>query len=352
MTTSAQPERLEPTTFLTRTLRYLEDTLSGQGSHPAIEAHRQMHAILTDSYTKRILFAARQAGLFIGIGTPPEGVLRALRLPFEQFYLELDDDLEIAVVNRDYGNYLPTGAQQQADTLLLRALLVTQAAPEAMPGGHGAHHGAHTVFVYRSPTTRGIAFEAASLTCLTCGRGYLPAWMVREEPTAGLTVPEEVQSDDWVEAPDDAPDGALYTAARAAALLGYLIAYLNAKAITIEAQPIPRQQRRWLEARGKQPIPWHIVRLEPRINGQAPPQEVEPVGHHAFRYDVIGHLRFNRHRLATGEYRHTVEWVPAHQRGLDHVEYIPKTYRVKAGKEFHPAVRRHWGVDRQPDPAE
>lgn len=291
------------------------------------EVYRALLARLEDTFTKRILFSTRQAGLFSGIGQPPTEIQRRLRLPFEQFYLELDDDLELIQPRRD-------------STFLLRAFFVVQ-----IDGMTLSDHEGHTVLDItqfgRTSNLPDWIIDIGWWMCLPCGTGYAPVVNVRDDPTTGLTVPPDVPDDYLVAAPHDAPDGALYDIAQGTALLSYLLAYLTAKSITIQAEPVSRQQRRWLQAHGRTPQPWHVVKLEPRIATQPPPED-EPLHHHSFRYDVIGHLRFNRHRLADGSYRPTVEWVPAHQRGLDHVEYIPKTYRVDHGKRIHPLMRQYY----------
>ena len=63
---------------------------------------------------------------------------------------------------------------------------------------------------------------------------------------------------------------------------------------------------------------------------------------HSYRYDVMGHIRFGRHKLGDGTYRHTFEFVRPHQRGLKNSIYIPKTYNVRAGKVSHPMMKDYW----------
>jgi hypothetical protein len=106
-----------------------------------------------------------------------------------------------------------------------------------------------------------------------------------------------------------------------------------AKSVEIVALPTTRQIRRALEREGRVPNPWHVVRVQPKmIRGKS-----ETVGEsgikHSYRYDVIGHLRFNRHKVKDG-YRETIEWVSDHQRGLENELYIPKTYKVEKDKNI------------------
>jgi hypothetical protein len=71
----------------------------------------------------------------------------------------------------------------------------------------------------------------------------------------------------------------------------------------------------------------------------------DPLYQHRYRYDVIGHLRFGKHKRGDGSYSHTIEWVAPHQRGLQHSMYIPKTHRVEGGKTIAPEMRRYWNVE-------
>lgn len=103
--------------------------------------------------------------------------------------------------------------------------------------------------------------------------------------------------------------------------LGMLcIAYINSPGIEVEHVEPDAAVNRKRAAKGKRELPDYYVcrvRRERRAAG-------EPGGttgrHVSFRFDVRGHFR----RLADGR---TI-WVRAHQRGLEHEMYKPKTYRV------------------------
>ena len=112
-----------------------------------------------------------------------------------------------------------------------------------------------------------------------------------------------------------------------------------AKGVEIIAAPLTRQQRRFNERHGI-PNPWHVVRLDPRLSSKGSP-EGEPQYRHQYRYDVIGHLRFNRHHTREG-IKHTIEWVMPHQRGLANQLYVPKTYRVEKGRIPAPEMREYF----------
>ena len=109
-----------------------------------------------------------------------------------------------------------------------------------------------------------------------------------------------------------------------------LIAYITTKGITVTPEPLPRQQRRRLEQTG-QPNPWYVIRAQDTGNQTAAAGSGGGSAH-GHRYDVIGHLRIGRHKLADGSYRAGHEWVRPHQRGLKHSRYIPATRRFSGDR--------------------
>jgi hypothetical protein len=113
-------------------------------------------------------------------------------------------------------------------------------------------------------------------------------------------------------------------------LLYWIFAYTMAKSVRIIEIPDSRQVRRALEREGKKPNPWHVVKVEPKLfkgNIESSPSGIK----HSYRYDVIGHLRFNKHKTKDG-FKESIEWVSDHQRGLENEIYIPKTYKVDGNK--------------------
>ena len=122
-------------------------------------------------------------------------------------------------------------------------------------------------------------------------------------------------------------------------LLEWFITYMMAKGITITPEVLSRPQRRAL-ARSKNPQPWHVVTVEPRFKSGESGGGVGTGSQ--YRYDVMGHLRFNRHRLKDGSWRDTIEVVRPHQRGLEHERYIPKVSQFKGERVWHPAMERYF----------
>jgi hypothetical protein len=63
---------------------------------------------------------------------------------------------------------------------------------------------------------------------------------------------------------------------------------------------------------------------------------------------VIGHLRFGRHPRGDGTYAETIEFVRAHQRGLNNELYIPSVHKVDSGKIISDQMKRYWRQSNKP----
>ncbi len=126
-------------------------------------------------------------------------------------------------------------------------------------------------------------------------------------------------------------------------LITWILTYLMAKSIVVVQEPESRQVRR---ARERQNLPamWHVVKLDPKFYTARKPSEEEPQWHHGHQYDVIGHLRFGRHKTKEG-FSETIEWVPPHRRGLANDLYIPKTYKVDRGKVVSQRMKEYFRPD-------
>lgn len=98
------------------------------------------------------------------------------------------------------------------------------------------------------------------------------------------------------------------------------IGFINCENITLERQVADAKVNRKRAAKGKRQIEdYYLCRIRGVQYGAGGSGEAtgRSVG---FRFDVRGHFR----RLATGR----TTWVRAHQRGVEHELYRPKTYRV------------------------
>ena len=128
-------------------------------------------------------------------------------------------------------------------------------------------------------------------------------------------------------------------------LLSWMLTYMVAKGIEIVPEPLSRPQRRLLARKGL-PNPWHVVRVDPRISRRGAPSQ-EPIGSHSYRYDVMGHFRFGRHKRKDGTYSETVEWVRPHQRGLANDRYIPKVSKFEGGRVPSKQMEQVWGAEEE-----
>jgi len=98
-----------------------------------------------------------------------------------------------------------------------------------------------------------------------------------------------------------------------------IVSFINCDNILLERQDPPERVNRKRRRRGKKEIePYYRCRIKPP-SGTSARSTGQSAGH-GYRYDVRGHIR----RLRNGK----TTWVHAHQRGLDHLEYRPKTYVV------------------------
>jgi hypothetical protein len=321
-------------------MRFLDKILVAvRGTRPSIvrtldreqkTAYYHDKVLLEDPNTKRILFDSRQAALFDAIDeTVPYEFHKKLHWPFPQFYLEFTEPIL-------------TSNQEPEQQDYLRAILVDDTnAVEAIMEINGqriSFRGTIVTFFYDNP--KGDFVDRTWFYDLRSGEAFT-RWLITQENAdpsriSGLTL----KSNDFVMAGRMGAEEGRYVGwwerqmISSSQLLAWIMSYLMAKSIRIEAEDISRQQRRWHERNGLIPKPWHYVKLDPKIVMAHGYQE-EGLGiHHRYRYDVIGHLRFGRHKRGDGTYSHTVEWIAPHQRGLTNTVYIPKTYRVDKDKSI------------------
>ena len=322
-------------------------------SKGTITGHKVLMQWLLDPETRRILFDCRQAALFWEAGgLPPENVQATLIPPYEHFYLEFTEPVQIAEYQAEH---IPT---------TLRAILVRK-----MPvylGEQAAMEYPLNVVIFLDRPDRRTESHSVSLD-LAFGNGvaFAGPLMATEEPS-WYSAEDEVE--DFIMAGDGESRALIDTAGRvpidslvrirsydcprmgrvekalagACGLVSWVIAYMMAKSIEVVSESLPRQQRRNLARQGKV-HPWHVVRVKPElVAGKAGVGTGEGT-RHGHQYDVMGHLRFGKHKRKDGTYSETVEWVPPHRRGLANDLYIPKVGRFDAGYEAHPAMEQWWG---------
>ena len=232
------------------------------------EDFRDLYSIvgrMADHETKRIIVPKHQATVFWELDEGvPRDTLHMLKWPFDKLYLEFDLPVDMGI-----------------DGQVARAILVYPV--RTYPGGDNV-----TIFYSDGEEIYSQSFRYH----LTTGEIYTRQLVEQTE--------------------------------RCARFLGYLGAYMMANGIEIVEEKVSRQQKRLL-ARRKGPSPWHVIQVKPTIRDVLPPEGKDDgyVRRHGHRYDVMGHLRFGKHKLKDGTYRHTIEWVKPHQRGLRHEHYVP-----------------------------
>lgn len=292
--------------------------------------------LIDDPNTKRMIFDARQAAVFDGISPDglPEEMLGKLRLPFDQFYLELTEPIQLAEQE-------PGFPDDQ-----LRAMLVYPISMHKYRSvtGEPLPPLVQITFFLTNDSLGTPQFSDRTFK-LSLDHGVV--YTTVQASTIGdhsSELPATWNEDDYFIAGDKLPDMSERrigwwerTTSSYGMLLCWMLAYMMAKSIHIISEPVSRQVKRWHERRNLPlPQPWHLVEVMPKLwSGFSQQHDDEETDrHHRYRYDVIGHLRFGKHKRADGTYSRTFEFVPPHQRGLANTLYIPKTYKVSRGKQI------------------
>jgi hypothetical protein len=305
-----------------------------------------MNALESDR-TKRLVFDARQARVFDEVGPFTEERKTKVHAPFGHFYMEFTEPIRLK-------------AQQPGYTDLLRAMLFTR------EFDHGTENEAENIqrkipitkitFFFKSEDDKQFVDRTWSIS----PEGYplvgvppadVPAKLIKGDKDHVSA--HAVDSDAmplWARKPGTLINvhKLLHRTWWEDAIISYtdfcywVFAYTMAKSVRIDEIPLTRQLRRAAEREGKVPNPWHVVRVEPKFHEPRPETVGGEGSAHSYRYDVIGHIRFGRHKRKDGSYAETVEWISDHQRGLANELYIPKTYKVDGGKEIaHKEMRRY-----------
>jgi len=293
---------------------------------------------------KRMLFDAKQAKVFDTSGPIDETKRTKIRAPFPFLYLEFNDTIL-------------TEAQEPGYKDVLCGLLYHEAfgtATEVMNGGKDRREAQVTKVTFFQRGANDEVFTDRTWSVSPEGYplvGRMPGFASdrygknQRTFSGGVLSASGLTNQDLL--PDYVKEGELISVFELSRLgwweeniishinlLYWIFAYTMAKSVErIEIPPSRQLVRAAMRKEEKIPEPYHIVKVNPiRIKGK--PEVVGESGvKHSYRYDVIGHLRFNRHVTKEG-YKDTIEWVPSHQRGLENALYIPKTYQVEADKKI------------------
>lgn len=318
-------------------LRYLQERKRIEGPRMHI-ATKQILYCLNSVHCKRMMFDSRQAVVF-DKSEPIKLDGDKIKPPFGWFWMEFTEPIRVQAQQPGYEDHL-VGFVFNDDAFtkdvitkdgkrrLTMAQVVFVFLANGEPGKWVHRSWSVSIPEKRAVTTQYTMEESGKFNKIVM-EDDVAEIDPREHPLfeAGAVIPgqEDREISWWESAIADYTD-----------LLLWILAYCLAKSVRIEEMKLSRQQRRAAERKGEMPTPWHRVFVEPKIVNRWVAGEEgtgREVGH---RFDVISHLRFNRHKLADGSWRHTVEIVPDHQRGLKNEIYIPKTYAVAKGKKDVP----------------
>jgi hypothetical protein len=294
--------------------------------------HELLKSIFDDPNMKLMLFDAAQAVLFDDMGDEIDfDVQTQLHTPFERFWLEFTEPVKLAENQPGHDDWV-------------RAFYVARLTDKEVSGNAGpwldddkqlSFKGWYQVICFLSegdpdePETvcdRGFMWDVSTGMVATS----VAAMTNSEDPSPISGNPYEMR----IAGADTTRRWGWWERSTIGygSVLSWMMAYMMAKGIEIIQQMPSRADRRRALKQGVTPQPWHLVRVEPRFV-EAMSGDHDSGSRHSYRYDVMGHLRFGKHRLGDGTYRRSVEWVRPHQRGLANATYIPKTYFVDGGKQ-------------------
>jgi len=299
-----------------------------------LQAMRYIRDSLEDLNTQRILFDARQATTFADLGTlPPLNALVKVRSPFPTFYLEFTEPIMIGDKEPGYEDFL-------------RAVLFNKG------GLDGTSLSQVTVLLTNS---NGSVVDRTFKVDISTGQAYVQPFYCADTPDPS-EFPESYQDSAFLNY-GFFPAGTILPefkdrhigwwermTQQYAEFLSWVLLYMMAKGISIVEQRLSRKERKQLESKKAPVKPWHMITVEPQIS-QAGGVVGQEGRKHSYRYDVMGHLRFGNHHIKDTEgnwtRKRTVEWVSAHQRGVQNIRYVPAVRRYKSGKETHPVFKEY-----------
>ena len=321
------------------------DAINLEGKHERArlrdEFWQHLKIAIASLDTKRILFDSRQAATFAHLGEPPPShVYSQLLLPYDQFYLEFTESIAFgeSIPPRKFVDGMMVEIEEESDEVnnWMHGVMVFKAAYVDV-GDEKLFLNPMVLFFTSDVSNgewtgtgvldaRGFFFDIKTGNVYTQYRTLHDFGEEAEDTHELFHLTEELVESLGLSARRWCQNLFSYSA-----FFSWVLTYMVAKGVRVVEEPLSRQQRRALE-RSKLPNPWHVVKVDPTVSKRHLSTGEEPVNHHRFRYDVMGHLRFGRHKLKDGSYRETIEIVRPHQRGLSNELYIPKVTHIK-GKE-------------------
>ena len=313
-------------------------TFDSTQKHTPHMVYRAYSAYLQDQETKRILFDSKQAAVFDEVNEAPPIDPKLLKTPFKQFYIEFTDPILLRYSEPGYHNeyaramlYIPDVAR--FDFNEERNLSIST--------------GQLTVFLFSEDEEKIELTDRSFKVSLQTGSCLLLISNVLESVDPS-EVPANWDHKKFMAAEmniDSLPNRHIgwweHVTQHYLDLFMWMLAYMMSKSIVIETEWISRQVRRYNERHNYIPKPWHIVKLDPKIVHAFGNRKEEGIYRHQYRYDVVGHLRFQHQRIKDG-HKTIIEWIRPHQRGLANQLYIPKTYLVTHGKTLHPQMQEYF----------
>lgn len=293
--------------FIDRLLKFYDSIIKGELSPKLSEPVSQKITLkrlssliyneLNSFKTKRLLFDSIQASIFSEIAKDTPKYKSKMELPFNDFYLEFTNPILLPFQQPGYTDHLRS--------LIFKRIGINE----------------------RNETECFISFFLTSFNDDDDDEGEIMNWGWAFIFETGERLNVGRNEEWWLDYIESGTN-----------LFYWILLYMMCKSVKIETEKLTRQQRRYMERHSIIPKPWHKVILEPKFLETNRKKNEESFYKQRFRYDVIGHFRFNNHHTKNG-LKEIVEWIPPHQRGLDNELYIPKIYVVKRGKEIAPQMK-------------
>ena len=292
---------------------------------------------------QRIIFDSEQAVKFVDLDDDPDSEIQSMiRLPFDNFYLEFTEQIELGLISTAFNN-------EEINNICRSFLLISAGSMTLSKYADKTVNPIYQVIMYFTTPDwdrhdgSGFVDTRAFLLDINTGCPATTVNSIRNGSPEDAYLFDNYDANDYVLL-DDAIDWQgnwTQNMKTYSSLIHWILIYAMAKGISLEKHYLSRQHRRQVE---RQNIlsPWHILKVDPQFSDETQQSTDNPKYKHNVRYDVTGHLRFGKHKLKDGTYKRTIEWVRPHQRGLKNKLYVPKTSHVVANKKIDPRTNEYF----------